>query len=364
MSKRGSRPSEKRERAELSPSEELASLWRIASNDEMEVRRRRDFAVELLARGADPSVKDMWGMSPLHGCVRDKGEGVGRVIEALVRAGAQVDEPVGAQKTPLMFAVEAGNAEAVEALIRHGASVESPGATGASPLMVAIGAEGEPFDRIIQTLLGAGAKVERKDPWGRDAMSLAIDQDGVSGRLRRIEWVWERGSPAWKKKRKATGIQEAAALGRGDLILWLLEQGAPMRWRDKDGQEQDASLMALERADLTEAQWERLIRIRGPLEASQALSAGQALGMALCRDEQEIAKRAIEWIESSVEKTIAERILMIGWGVARGAMMERGKTRWSGEAMGALEKRLRAWMEAAELGEPRPSAPPRKRSGL
>ena len=93
--------------------------------------------VELLLRlGADPNVGLPGGRTPLY-CVANECQvpGGGHIVRALVRAGAQVNAPIGAKRcTALHLAARRGNTEVAQALLDCGADINAQDATGVTPL--------------------------------------------------------------------------------------------------------------------------------------------------------------------------------------------------------------------------------------
>ncbi len=93
--------------------------------------------VELLLRlGADPEVETAGGHTPLY-CVANECRlpGGGRVVRALVQAGAPVDARSGTQQcTALHMAARRGNTEIAEALLDCGADIQARDKRGDTPL--------------------------------------------------------------------------------------------------------------------------------------------------------------------------------------------------------------------------------------
>jgi truncated hemoglobin YjbI len=93
--------------------------------------------VELLLRlGADPNAGVPGGRTPLY-CVANECHvtGGGNIVRALVRAGAHVNEPCGAKRcTALHMAARRGNTEVAEALLDCGADINARDTAGDTPL--------------------------------------------------------------------------------------------------------------------------------------------------------------------------------------------------------------------------------------
>jgi ankyrin repeat protein len=136
----------------------------------------------LVARGADPSLADNDGNTPLHHFVEDRffdGEDNLdkrlELISLLLKAGAPVDAKNARGLTPLMTAVEQGaDTEVLSLLITSGADINAQDEQGLTPLMhAAKGLQGQGDPRnLIFFLLGAGADARIRD-YGRTAADYA-----------------------------------------------------------------------------------------------------------------------------------------------------------------------------------------------
>ena len=138
----------------------------------------------LVASGADPDVRDVDGLTPLHkaamsGIMRAVATGVQGtaaerrartiVAEVLIAAGADVNAKTQGGQTPLHFAT-LGNAAVVEALIAANARVDERDHKGLTPLHGAAG-----FFQLaaIRALLGAGANAGAVDDAGATPLAKA-----------------------------------------------------------------------------------------------------------------------------------------------------------------------------------------------
>ena len=90
----------------------------------------------LLSLGADPNVLDGGCHTPLYYVGNECAvEGAGRVVRALVQAGADVDAHDGVKRcTALHMAARRGNVEVAEALLDCGADLEARDSVGETPL--------------------------------------------------------------------------------------------------------------------------------------------------------------------------------------------------------------------------------------
>lgn len=161
-------------------------------------------AEELLRLGADVSLQDRDGMTPLSHAVQGP-ESAREVLALLVKAGASVDVRMAREMTPLMDAslrgsewavkalLEAGadvgardfigwtplhfaakgrsGAKCTEALIASGAAADVPDDGGTTPLMVAAASDNP---EVVKMLLASGADPSRTDRTGRSALGYAV----------------------------------------------------------------------------------------------------------------------------------------------------------------------------------------------
>lgn len=162
---------------------------------------RNDDAAEIrsmLARGADPNVRNDRGQPALMQAVRDGAWQVYDVLAADRRTNLEILNP--AQETPLMYVALVGQYERAEALLARGVQVNrlgwtplhyaaakghaelarlllargampnAPAPDGTSPLMMAVRANSIP---TVQLLLDAGADPGARNLSGQDAMDVA-----------------------------------------------------------------------------------------------------------------------------------------------------------------------------------------------
>jgi ankyrin repeat protein len=164
-------------------------------------------------------------------------------VEALLKAGADVNAAQGDGMTALHWAAERGDARMADMLIRGGASVKAITWIGEyTPLHLA-SKGGSP--EVISLLLNAGSDVKaRTTNSGATALHLAA----ASGSAQSVTLLLDRGAEvdareaAWQQ----TPLMFAAALNRADVIRVLLARGADPKLRSwtVDGATRAADQMA------------------------------------------------------------------------------------------------------------------------
>jgi hemoglobin len=122
--------------------------------------------VELLLRlGADPNAPDGGGHTPLYSVGNEcKIAGCGKVVHALVRAGAKVDACDGVKHcTALHMAARRGNVVVAKALLECGADIESRDTLGETPLRRSVNCD---KPEVAALLLSRGADRHSKGSKG------------------------------------------------------------------------------------------------------------------------------------------------------------------------------------------------------
>jgi hypothetical protein len=121
-------------------------------------------AVQALVKaGADVDARDTWGMTALH---RAAHYGAAGAVRALLAAGANVGAGGSFRgPTPLHLAAQSGRQEAIgtmEALLAGGADVNAPDTGGRTPLgslgLYEFGVEGPEYDAIKDFLKAKGGR--------------------------------------------------------------------------------------------------------------------------------------------------------------------------------------------------------------
>lgn len=132
--------------------------------------------------------------------------------------------------SPLMVCAEKGYIEMIEILIENGADVDFQNDAGKTALMLAAFA-GQL--ETIKELREHGARYDLRDKGGSSALHWAVD----SGNTQLIEWILDDGADiTLTDLNKWTPLFRVAAIGGNkDVGRTLLQYGADMNWKDKDG---------------------------------------------------------------------------------------------------------------------------------
>ena len=166
----------------------------------------------LIDAGADVSARDGLGLTPLHHAVRYNPHP--EIISTLLAAGAEVNarDPDGYvpegrnanDRTPLFEAVfrpslwshyvgpwpTIGNVQAIEALVNAGADLEQADRAGRTPLHAAA----QTHPAVFPLLLRLGADPNARDANGRTPLDYALENRSLDGlpEVRRIRESWRR----------------------------------------------------------------------------------------------------------------------------------------------------------------------------
>ncbi|CAJ1458194.1 unnamed protein product, partial [Effrenium voratum] len=141
----------------------------------------------------------------------------GRVAQALLEAGADVNWTNFRGESPLNSAAAAGLVEVVQLLLASGADLESASNDGAGPLHVA---SSNGHLEVVRVLVGAGADKDKADCFGAAPLHVAAEQ----GQLAVVQYLLEVGAD--KDKMDGLGLvpQRSAALNeQEETVLYFME---------------------------------------------------------------------------------------------------------------------------------------------
>lgn len=169
----------------------IARIGGFVETDEDDLKTGRAVALLLLDKGADASIADKSGTTPLYLAA---GYGLGAdFMSRLIKAGANVNAKDYLKETPLMAAARENDAEAVDFLIKAGADVNASNQYKQTALIKAVtfveADEADQIDpKVIALLIEAGADVKATDDDGKTALEILREnmQGKTSPKLKEI----------------------------------------------------------------------------------------------------------------------------------------------------------------------------------
>jgi len=232
--------------------EKNESLLSVCRSEYLEIARH------LLAKGADRSERNIYGIMPLMEVLfvdnlmlirhllraganvnaRDESEatplhmvcqkGAFQEVVFLLKAGADLKARDKYGITPLHYACRNGNAEIIELLIENGADIEARTRGGSTPLNYAC--EDDKVD-VVRLLLGKGADIHTIDNRGATLLHNAC----YHGSVRCAELFLERGlGVCTETNDDSTPLHDACKNGNVEIIGLLMENGADACLRTND----------------------------------------------------------------------------------------------------------------------------------
>ncbi|GFR51072.1 hypothetical protein Agub_g13396 [Astrephomene gubernaculifera] len=165
----------------------------------------------------NPNIQHVDGSTPLM--LACKGENAD-IVDALLKAGADVDAASEDGVTPLHLACKMGTYRIVNSLIEAGADVNAETENGISPLFIA---SCEGMYEVVHTLIAAGSDIHKRDKGGWTTLMAACSA-GLSGVAKRL--IYEGVDIHAISKDGKTALVLAAAKGHACVVQMLLKEGA------------------------------------------------------------------------------------------------------------------------------------------
>ncbi|KEZ77894.1 ankyrin repeat domain-containing protein [Salinisphaera hydrothermalis] len=155
-------------------------------------------------------------------------------INAMLRAGADVDTPTGNGTTPLTLAAAHGQLIAVKDLLAHGAAVNGMNQNGADTPLYRAAANGHPA--VVRALIAAGADIDARNRQGRtplwiNAARSPRDDTQIAHSLINAGAAVDSADTVGD-----TPLIAAASAGNADLVGYLIAEHAETDHRDHQGQ--------------------------------------------------------------------------------------------------------------------------------
>jgi ankyrin repeat protein len=171
----------------------------------------RDVALLLIARGADVSVREADGDTPLHEVARQNDQ---ELAEHLLSKGAAINAQNMEGDTPLHEAARLGHRGMVEFLASQGASLDITNARGDTPLHYAA----REHKSTVELLLAKGAAINVQNKTGETPLHDAA----VRGRKEIVELLLARGADAGAKDNAGrTALDKATQRGHTEIVELL-----------------------------------------------------------------------------------------------------------------------------------------------
>lgn len=190
------------------------------------VRRQDPSAVRwLLDRGADPAARNDAGRTPLHDAA---GNGDLESVRLLLSAGASPNARGDGGSTALHEAVSSDRVSVIPALVARGADIHARNFAGETPLTLALGRGTE----VLKALL-TGEAARSVDSDGRSVLRVILEAKPAAGF---VEIALAAGARTGDRDRSgATALHAAVSQGYTEIVRLLVEGGADIFARDRDG---------------------------------------------------------------------------------------------------------------------------------
>ena len=180
----------------------------------------------LIEKGAEFSVADTSGRTPLHYASSGGNEEVARL---LIDKGAEISAVDNEGGTPLHCALDSRNEELVRLLIDKGASATAANKDGRTPLHRLLDCGSEELVRLV---IEKGADVTAADKDGRTPLHRALDW----GNEELVRLLTDKGADVTAAdKDERTPLHRSLDWGNEKVVRALVEKGADVTAADKNG---------------------------------------------------------------------------------------------------------------------------------
>ncbi|MCP4130798.1 MAG: hypothetical protein GY754_07435 [bacterium] len=184
----------------------------------------------LLKNGAKTEIKSKISyderFSPLHiGVINNAIP----AVPLLVKHGAQVDNTLSDNKTPLYFAAKFNNKKMVEILIQLGANINAKFNYGSTPLSIA---SDKGHCNMVQFLLKKGAHVNVQGKPYSSALHRAVESKGENYYSIMAALVQAGADINARNRQNATPLDAALQENNTDAIIFLINNGADLNKRE------------------------------------------------------------------------------------------------------------------------------------